>query len=168
VSRPEPSSRHLVIGDLAVLGALISGYLALYELNVTQTVWDPLFGDGSRQVLTSSVSKALPVPDAVLGFLTYAVEAVLAFAIGLGYARASGAAGALLCLVVLGLTGAAIVLIGVQLFVVHALCTLCLASAAVSFASFAVSIPDLRAWIARIRRGRNGAESPLAGARGAS
>ena len=55
---------------------------------------------------TSSISKALPVPDAVLGFLAYAVEAALAFAIGLGYARASGPVGALLCLVVFGLAGA--------------------------------------------------------------
>jgi uncharacterized membrane protein len=165
--KPEPSSRHLVIGDLAVLGALIAGYLALYELGISQAVWDPLFGDGSRKVLTSSISNALPVPDAVLGFLTYAVEAVLAFAIGLGYARASGPAGGLLCLVVLGLAGAGVVLIGVQLFVVHALCTLCLASAAVSFASVAVSIPDLRTWAARLRRG-HAAETPLARTRGAS
>src|SRR3954467_11912573 len=121
----QPSSRHLVIGDLAVLGGLIAGYLALYELGVSQQVWDPLFGDGSVRVLTSPISRALPVPDAVLGFLAYALEAVLAFAIGFGFARPSGAVGALLALVVLGLSGAGVVLIGVQVFVVHALCTLC-------------------------------------------
>jgi hypothetical protein len=30
-------------------------------------VWEPFFGDGSRTVLTSGISRLLPVPDAALG-----------------------------------------------------------------------------------------------------
>src|SRR5690242_4297559 len=102
-SPKQPSSRHLVIGDIAVVGALVAGYLALYEVGISSNVWDPLFGDGSKQVLTSSFARALPVPDAVLGFVAYVLEAALAYAIGFGFARRTGPVGIVLALVVLGL-----------------------------------------------------------------
>jgi hypothetical protein len=39
-------------------------------------VWEPFFGEGSRVILTSSVSRLLPVPDAALGAFGYLLDAV--------------------------------------------------------------------------------------------
>jgi len=65
--RPSALSHRRPVALLALAGALIAAYLSLFELGVTHEVWDPLFGDGSRAVLTSTLATSLPVPDAVLG-----------------------------------------------------------------------------------------------------
>ena len=39
-------------------------------------VWEPFFGDGSRTILNSSVSRILPIPDAVLGAFGYLLDAM--------------------------------------------------------------------------------------------
>jgi uncharacterized membrane protein len=51
-------------------------YLALYQWEVLARVWEPFFGEGSRVILTSSVSHLLPVPDAALGAFGYLLDAV--------------------------------------------------------------------------------------------
>ena len=62
---------------LAILGFAIAGYLSLYQLRVISEVWEPFFGSGSEEILTSWVSKLLhPLPDAGLGALSYLVDAV--------------------------------------------------------------------------------------------
>ena len=61
---------------LAGIGFVIASYLALYQFGVLDKVWDPFFGDGTRQVLTSKISRAFPVPDAALGALGYLLDAV--------------------------------------------------------------------------------------------
>lgn len=73
---PATWSQRLPIVGLALLGFGIATYLALYQLNVFATVWEPFFGDGSRIILNSSISRILPIPDAALGALGYLVDAV--------------------------------------------------------------------------------------------
>ena len=60
----------------AVVGFLIAGYLAFYQWGIFGTVWEPFFGNGSKNVLNSRLSNVLPVPDAALGALGYLVDAV--------------------------------------------------------------------------------------------
>jgi hypothetical protein len=60
----------------ALMGFGIAAYLALYQLGVIPTVWEPFFGDGSERILHSSLSRVLPVPDAALGAGEYLLEAV--------------------------------------------------------------------------------------------
>jgi hypothetical protein len=64
----------------AVLGFVIAFYLGLYQLHVIPDVWEPFFGDGSRIVLESWVSKGasawVGMPDAMLGALGYLADAV--------------------------------------------------------------------------------------------
>ena len=93
---------------IAVVGLLISLDLAAFQVGIAGPPWEPLFGDGSRRVLTSDLSRLLPVPDAAAGAGAYVVEALLGAAVGA-------------------------VLVGYQLLVVGAACTLCIASAAVSW-----------------------------------
>ncbi len=65
---------------LAVVGLLVSRYLAGYQLGTIDHVWEPFFAgtvdgkNGTEQIITSDVSKSWPVPDAGLGALTYALE----------------------------------------------------------------------------------------------
>lgn len=114
---------------LAGVGVVISGYLAAFQLGLLQGVWDPFFGDGSERVLTSAISRALPVPDALVGSLGYATDLVLA-----ALFLVTGDRRALLALGAIASLGAitAIGLVVLQPIVVGTLCSLCLLSAAVS------------------------------------
>lgn len=62
---------------LATIGFLASRYMAAFQLGHINTVWDPFFGDGTRRVLTSDVSKMFPISDAGLGSLSYLIEILM-------------------------------------------------------------------------------------------
>ena len=65
----DPSSwkQRLPLVALALVGAGTASYLAAFQPGWIVSVWEPFFGDGSRQILTSNVSRVLPIPDAALG-----------------------------------------------------------------------------------------------------
>ncbi|HET8655841.1 MAG TPA: vitamin K epoxide reductase family protein [Longimicrobiaceae bacterium] len=70
-----PSSWHqrLPIIAMGVLGMCIASYLAMYQLGIVSTAWDPVFGSRSTEsVLGSPVSHLFPTADAFLGALGYA------------------------------------------------------------------------------------------------
>ena len=73
---PASWGQRIPIVVLALVGVGISSYLALYQLHVINSVWDPFFGNGSETILNSKVSRVLPVPDAALGAFSYLVDAV--------------------------------------------------------------------------------------------
>jgi uncharacterized membrane protein len=64
---------------LATVGFLASRYMAALQLGHITTAWDPFFGDGTRRVLTSDVSKMFPISDAGLGAVSYLVEILMGF-----------------------------------------------------------------------------------------
>ena len=77
-ANPSAWSHRLPVVVLALLGCAVSTYLTAYQWHITSTGWDPIFGPTSSQaVLTSFVSRYLPLPDATLGALAYVVEAVM-------------------------------------------------------------------------------------------
>jgi len=57
----------------------IARYLTAFQLGYIDHIWDPVFGDGTLKVLTSTVSKAFPVADAGLGAFAYTIEAIMGF-----------------------------------------------------------------------------------------
>ncbi|GAC1315037.1 MAG: hypothetical protein NVSMB2_05610 [Chloroflexota bacterium] len=130
---PSALRHRLPVIGLALVGCAVSSYLTAYQWHVTPDVWDPLFGARSSEaVLTSFVSRALPVPDATLGALAYLVEAIMA---ALGDARRWRTQPLLVMLYGLVLIGMALTSIGLvltQVLVIHALCSLCLCSAAIA------------------------------------
>jgi uncharacterized membrane protein len=69
---------------LAAVATAIAGYMALYQWRVIDNVWDPVFGEQSRQVLDSQVSDQMRgwmrIPDAALGAVGYFSEVVLGLA----------------------------------------------------------------------------------------
>jgi hypothetical protein len=72
-----PSSwpQRLTIAAIAMVGVLISLYLAAYQWRWVNPVWDPFFGEQSSRVLDSGVSHWMMswfgIPDAALGALAY-------------------------------------------------------------------------------------------------
>ncbi|HLS32115.1 MAG TPA: vitamin K epoxide reductase family protein, partial [Brevibacterium sp.] len=64
---------------LGFAGLLASRYLAAFQLGYIDTIWEPFFGDGTRQVLNSSMSHSFPVSDAGLGALAFTIELLMSF-----------------------------------------------------------------------------------------
>jgi len=78
---PASWPQRLPIIAAAVVGFVIAMYLSLYQWNVFDTVYEPFFGDDSREILReSAVSKhsraTFGVPDGFLGALGYLADAV--------------------------------------------------------------------------------------------
>jgi uncharacterized membrane protein len=128
---------------LALVGAAISMELAAFQLGLVAGVWDPIFGDGSRAVLTSPLSQALPVPDALIGAVVYLIDAALGIALVLRVGAGAIVAAVLAAVSSMG----AVVGIGLaisQPLIAHAFCTLCLASTVVSIALAIGAIGEAR------------------------
>ena len=118
---------------LAIAGCTVSVYLAAFELGRIGEVWDPLFGEGSRRVLTSWIARVLPVPDAVFGAIAYGVDAVLAALVAAGVWRSDLVAVALAVVATAG--GVVGVLLALsQATLLGSFCTLCLLSSGISVA----------------------------------
>jgi hypothetical protein len=143
----------------ASVGLCVASYLTLYQLGVLDHVWDPFFGDGSREVLRLLE----PLPDAALGVLAYLAEIVLSL-MG-GEDRWRSAPWTVLALGVVISCGAlvSVVLVIVQPLVVGAWCTLCLASALVSFVIFGLGVKEPLAALQHLRRVRESGGSVWTG-----
>ena len=130
--------RRLSLLVLPLAGLAVSVYLTLYQVDVLGSVWDPLFDSPHVLDLTE------PVPDAAAGALAYGAEVVLWFA--------GRRTWALLALGALYAAGAltSLILIAVQAFVADAWCLLCLVSAALSLAIFAIGAPEGRQGLMRL------------------
>lgn len=143
----EPSSfpRRAAAALLALAGFLIAGYLGGYQVGWWDRVWDPFFGEMSTRVLGSGLSRALPVPDAWIGAAAYLLEAVLELSGGsLRWQEHPWLTAANMGLVLLMGLGS-IGLVAAQALVIHAWCTLCLASAAISFLIVTLSAEEMLA-----------------------
>ncbi len=131
---PSAWSRRLPTAALAAAGLAIATYLAAFQVGAIGPPPEPFFGDGSRRVLTSSLSRALPVPDSAIGAVGYLADIGLALAGGSDRWRrrpwtvfAFGAVAA-------GMAAGSVVLVFIQIVLLGAACTLCLASAGISIA----------------------------------
>jgi uncharacterized membrane protein len=138
---------------LAAFGLVIATYLTLFQLHLVSSVWDPLFDGGSEKVLTSQLSQVLPVPDASLGVVAYGLDIVLELLGGETRWRTAPklvvGLGVLLVLFAIGSIG----LVLSQVFLVGALCTLCLASAAISVALPIIAREEIAAAWRTLRSG---------------
>jgi len=131
---------------LAALGCAIAGYLALYQWHVIDQVYEPFFNDGSRRVLRqTAIARFLPVPDAFLGAVAYATEAVAAAMSNQSRWRNApwivlvyGAISSLLAVT-------ALLLLAAQVLLVHAFCTLCICCGVISLTAAALAAPEVMA-----------------------
>ncbi len=82
---PSTAAQRLPIVIMGVIGLLISRHLTAYQLGHIANVWEPFFAgsaadprNGTAEIITSSVSKAWPIPDAGLGAVSYMIEILMA------------------------------------------------------------------------------------------
>lgn len=130
---PSRASKRVAIGAIALLGAGIAARLTLFQLGLSAPPWEPFFGNGTRRVLTSAFSRALPFPDSALGLFAYLAE-IFALSVG-GSARWRSRPLAVYAYtaIAFGMALGSAALVVLQIAFVHAFCTLCLASALISF-----------------------------------
>lgn len=155
---PSTWPQRLPLVFVAILGVAIASYLSLYQLKITDHVWDPFFGNQTEKILTSTVSRLLPIPDALLGAFGYLVDAltgvigdtdrwktkpwiVIVFGVAVGP---------------LGLVSILLVISQPVLF--NAWCTLCLCSAVISVVMISPAMDEMLAslqFLQRVKRSGN-------------
>lgn len=152
-----PSSwpERLPLIGLAVVGLLIALYLGLYQVRVIGRVWDPFFGSASSEkILHSSLSKLLPIPDAMLGAVGYGLDAVT------GAIGKPGRWKTMPWMVILfGLAAGPLGLVSLFLVVAQPLfftawCTLCLTSALISVVMIGPAMDEVLASLQYLQRVR--------------
>jgi uncharacterized membrane protein len=148
------TSRAIVVA-LALVGFLISAYLAAFQLGIVPVVADPIFGAASSEaVLKSSFSRALPSPDALLGAVAYMVEVVLDSIGGERRYQSRPWIVLLFGVVAAGAAAVGVLLVALQALVIGSFCALCLASAAISWLIFVLAVPEVVAAVREVRSRR--------------
>lgn len=142
---PSAWSERLPLVFLAAIGVGISTYLALFQLDVIQHVWDPFFGDGSQTILNSKVSHVLPIPDAALGAFSYLVDVATGLVGGEDRWRTRPWVVIIFGMAVGPLGATSIVLVILQPVMFGAWCTLCLLSALISLAMISPALDEMLA-----------------------
>ncbi|MFC6723021.1 vitamin K epoxide reductase family protein [Halobium palmae] len=126
---PSTAAQRAPLIALAIFGFITSRYMAAYQLGYIDAVWDPVFGDGTRQILESQVSAAFPVSDAGLGAVAYALEGLMGFMGDKTRWRTMPWMVTFFGIVVIPLGFVQVLLVISQPILVGAWCTLCLLSA---------------------------------------
>lgn len=149
---PSTWSQRLPIVGIAVVGMGIATYLGLYQLGVFPTVWEPFFGEGSRRILNSRISHLLPIPDALLGALSYLADAVTGVIGGRERWRTMPWIVVLFGLAVGPLGVISLLLVVLQPLMFDAWCTLCLASAVASVLMIGPAMDEVLASLQVLKR----------------
>ena len=146
-----PSSwlQRLPVIILALVGLFASRYMAAYQLEYIDAVWEPFFGsavagkNGTEAIITSSVSKAWPVPDAGIGALTYMLEILVGIAGASNRWRTMPWLVVLFGLMIVPLGAVSIYFIVIQPILIGTYCTLCLIAAAAMLVQIPYSLDEL-------------------------
>jgi uncharacterized membrane protein len=128
---------------MAFIGFFLSRYLAAYQLGHISYPWDPFFGDGTRRVLDSEISKAWPISDAGLGAVSYLLEALSGLMGGRNRWRTMPWMVVMFGVLVVPLGVVSIVLVILQPVAVGAWCTLCLVTAAAMLIMISPAIDEV-------------------------
>ena len=152
---PAAWSERLPIVGLALVGFGIATYLALYQLDILSTVWEPFFGNGSRKVLNSKVSHVLPIPDAALGAFGYFLDAVTGLIGSRKRWRTMPWIVIVFGLAVGPLGFISIMLVVFQPVLFNSFCTLCLSSAVISVVMIGPAMDEMLASLQYLKRVRD-------------
>ena len=155
---PASWSQRLPIVGLALLGFAIATYLALYQYEVIDHVWEPFFGRGSEKILTSKVSDVaekytgLPITDGALGAFSYLLDAIAGIIGGRKRWRTMPWLVVLFGLLVGPLGGVSVLLVILQPVLLDAWCTLCLTTAVISIAMIGPAMDEVLASLQHVKR----------------
>ena len=152
-----PSSwpQRLPLIIIGAVGFLIALYLGLFQLRLIDDVWEPFFGDGSKRVLRSEVSRALPIPDGILGAFGYLLDVVTGIIGNTSRWRTKPWIVILFGIAVGPLGLVSVLLVILQPVLVGAWCTLCMLTAVISVVMISPAMDELLAslqWLQRVRR----------------
>jgi uncharacterized membrane protein len=134
VYNPSAWRQRIPIAVLAIAGFAVAGWLALFQMGVVATVWEPFFGSGSRRILTGAISNLLPIPDAALGALGYVADAVFGLVGGRGRWKTMPWVVVIFAIAVIPFGLTSVTLFILQPVAYAGWCTLCLISVAISLA----------------------------------
>lgn len=142
---PSAWTQRVGIIACAFLQFYIARPMAAFQLGHTNEIWDPVFGDGTRRVLESDVSKSFPVSDAGLGAVTYLVEALTGFLGGTRRWRTMPWAVILFGIMIVPVGVVSIVLVMLQPVAVGAWCFWCLMTAALTVVMIGPALDEVLA-----------------------
>ena len=140
---------------LATVGFFASRYMTAFQLGHIQNVWDPVFGDGTRRVLQSDVSKMFPVSDAGLGAVAYVLEILMGFMGDRARWRTMPWMVMFFGILVVPLGVTSIVLVILQPLAVGAWCFLCLLAALAMLAMVPATLDEVVAMLQFLRAVRS-------------
>ena len=154
---------------LALVGFFLSRYMAGYQLGHIDGLWDPLFTGagagaadltGSEAVTTSDISEALPVSDAGLAAIVYALEVLLGLLGSTQRWRTQPWVVASFGVLILPLGVVSIAFIIIQPIIIGTWCLLCLIAAALMLIQIAYAFNEFVATGQFLRR-RKRAGAPV-------
>ncbi|WP_146577288.1 vitamin K epoxide reductase family protein [Neorhodopirellula pilleata] len=152
---PSAWSQRIPICLLAFVAAAISAHLSMYQWDLIETTYDPVFGDGSNRVLKSDTAKSmyaiLGIHDASLGVIAYLGDAILGFAGSTRRWQYRPWMVILFGIDVIPLGIVSVVLVVLQAFVVGQWCFLCLVTAAISLILVYWAWDEVRVSLAYLR-----------------
>lgn len=134
------------------LGLLASRQVAMFQLGYLQAPFEPFFGAGSRLVLTSDLSRNLPISDGALGAFAYTFEFLMGFMGSPARWRTMPWMVTLFGILVIPLGLVHIVLVISQPVVVGQWCTCCLLAAAIMLPMIPLEVDEVVAMGQHLRR----------------
>jgi len=144
---PSCWGERVTIAVLAMIACGISAYMALFQLGLTDEVWDPVFGLQTAQVLDSALSHAMSrwfrIPDALLGAIAYGADVIFVLAGSTRRWQYRPWLIATFGIVVIPLGLASLILVAMQAFLVGAWCFLCLITALLSIALIVLAMDEV-------------------------
>ena len=149
---PSEWSQRIPLIVMALIGFATASYLALYQLKVIGDVWEPFFGNGSKKILNSGISKILPIPDGALGALGYLLDAVTGLIGGKSRWKTMPWMVVIFGLAIGPLGAISILLVILQPVMFDAWCTLCLASAGISIIMIGPAMDEFLASLQHMKR----------------
>lgn len=165
---PSAWTQRIPIIALAVVGLLFSRYLAAYQMEQIDGVWEPFFAgsladpqNGTEEIITSSVSEAWPVPDAAVGAYTYMVEILTGIVGSRARWRTMPWLVLLFGLMIVPLGIVSITFIIIQPIVIGTWSTLALVGAAAMLIQIPYSMDELAASLSFLNRRRKAGKSLL-------
>jgi len=163
---PSNWSERVPIIALAVIGLIVSRYMAAYQLGHADGVWEPFFDvpgekNGTEEIITSKVSEAWPVSDAGLGALVYLLEIITGLIGSRQRWRTMPWVVVAFGFMIVPLGVVSITFIVIQPIVIGTWCTLCLIGAAAMLLQIPYSLDELVATGQFLRRRRQAGKSLL-------
>jgi uncharacterized membrane protein len=144
---------------LALICWFLARYLAAYQLGYIQEVKDPFFGNGSMEVISSSIAKQFPVSDAGLGAFGYSMEFFLGMIGGCRRWKTMPWLSIFFGAMVVPAGMISILLIILQPVLVGAFCGICLMIALCMLMMIVLTLPEVVAAVQLIKRVRRQKQS---------